>query len=42
MPKRRKDEPKADYMKRCVPILMAEGKSNEQAVAICYSMAEEK
>lgn len=42
MPSRKKGEPKAAFLKRCIPMMMSEGKSNEQAVAICYSMAEEK
>lgn len=41
MPKRKKGEPKSEFMKRCVPVVMSEGKSNEQAVAICYSMAND-
>lgn len=40
MPKRRKGEKKEDFIKRCIPEVMGEGKSQEEAVAICYSLAE--
>lgn len=40
--KRKPGEKKSDYMSRCIKTEMDAGKSNEQAVAICYSMAEEK
>lgn len=39
MPNRKKGEPKEVFMKRCVKQLKDEGKSTEQAVAICYSLA---
>jgi hypothetical protein len=42
MPKRKKGEKKADFIKRCIPQLVSEGKSQSEAVAICYSLAEQK
>jgi len=41
MPKPKKRESESDYMSRCVPMLINEGKKKEQAVAICYSMYQE-
>lgn len=38
MPKVRKNEKKEDFMSRCIPMMMEEGKDNDQAVAICSSM----
>lgn len=38
MPTPNKDESKEDFIKRCVPILISEGKDNKQAVAVCYSL----
>lgn len=38
MPKPKKRESESDFVGRCIPILIGEGKSKEQAVAICYSM----
>jgi len=38
-----KDESQADFMKRCVPDMMGDGKrDNEQAVAACLTMFREK
>lgn len=34
-------ESKNDYMGRCVPAMMEEGKDQDQAVAMCSSMFEE-
>lgn len=42
MPKPKSGESKDDYMKRCIPIVMQEGKDNDQAVAMCNSMFEKK
>jgi hypothetical protein len=42
MPTRRKGESKSVYMGRCVPMLIKEGKSRDQAVAICMNMAKKK
>jgi hypothetical protein len=42
MPKPKKNERKEDFIARCVPVLVEEGKPQGQAVAICYSMWEEK
>lgn len=42
MPTRRKGESKSSYMKRCVPMLIKEGKSQDQAVAICMNMSKKK
>lgn len=41
MPKPTSDESRSDYMKRCVPMLIDEGKDKDQAVAICSSMWEQ-
>jgi hypothetical protein len=36
------NESEAEFVTRCIPILINEGKDSEQAVAICYSMYQEK
>jgi hypothetical protein len=40
MPKPKQGESEADYVGRCVPVVMKDGtaKDNEQAVAVCHSM----
>ncbi len=40
MPTPNKGESKKDFIERCVPKLIGEGKPTEQAVAICSSMYE--
>jgi len=35
-------ESKDDFMGRCIPVVMGEGKSQDQAAAICYSYWENK
>ena len=40
MPKPKEGESKEDFMKRCIPILVDEGKNSDQAIAICYSIWE--
>lgn len=42
MPTPKKGESKSEYMNRCIPILVREGKKPDQAVAICSSMFENK
>ena len=42
MPKPKKGEKRKDFMLRCVPEVIAEGKERKQAVAICSSYYEEK
>lgn len=42
MPKPTKNEAKEDFLKRCIPMLIEEGKPQDQAVAICNSMWENK
>lgn len=42
MPKPRPYEKKDEYISRCIPIVIAEGKSKEQAAAICNSYWDEK
>ena len=42
MPSVQKGEKKDHYMKRCVPMLIKEGKKQEQAVAQCLSMFKQK
>ena len=41
MPEIKKGESKADWMKRCVPVQIKEGKAQNQAVAICSSMFDQ-
>ena len=41
MPKPHPKESKNDYMNRCIPKLIEEGKESNQAVAICNSMYEQ-
>ena len=36
------NESEDEFISRCVSVLINEGKDNEQAVAICYSMWEDK
>jgi hypothetical protein len=38
VPKPRKNETEANFMKRCVPKLIEEGREQDQAVAICLTM----
>ena len=42
MPKPRTGESERDFISRCVPMIMDEGKPNKQAVAICYSLWEDR
>lgn len=42
MPKIRKGESTKNFVKRCIPQLIMEGKPQRQAVAICYSMSEKR
>ena len=42
MPTPSKGESKEDFIGRCIPILKDEGKEQDQAVAICYSMWERR
>lgn len=42
MPTPMKGEDKNEFIGRCIPILKDEGKEQDQAVAICYSMWEER
>ena len=42
MPSVQKGEKKNHYMHRCVPMLVKEGKSQEQAVAQCLNMFKQK
>lgn len=38
MPSPKKGESEKDYLKRCIPEIISEGKyENKQAIAICYS-----
>ncbi len=41
-PKPGKDESKEDFMKRCIPMLIDEGKEKDQAIAICNQLFDEK
>lgn len=42
MPTPQDKESKKDFVGRCIPELVKEGKDQKQAVAICYSMWEEE
>jgi len=42
MPNVQPGESKDDFLKRCIPMLRNEGKPEDQAIAICESMYEEK
>lgn len=35
-------EEKSDFISRCIPVLKSEGKPDDQAAAICYSMWDQK
>jgi hypothetical protein len=42
MPKPKPDsESRSEWMNRCIPVLVNEGREQDQAVAICSSMWEE-
>jgi hypothetical protein len=36
------NESEEEFVQRCIPILIGEGKDSDQAVAICYSMYQDK
>lgn len=38
MPEVKDGESEADYVARCVPIVMGEGKTQDQALGQCYGM----
>ena len=38
MPTPHKGEARSEFLSRCVPMLMHEGRKQPQAVAICYSL----
>jgi len=38
MPKPRKNENQENFISRCIPELVGEGREAQQAAAICYSM----
>lgn len=38
MPTPGKNEKEQEFIARCVPIVLEEGKEQKQAVAICYSL----
>lgn len=42
MPKPKKGETRKDFMMRCIPEVIKEGKSKEQSIAICSSLYERK
>lgn len=41
MPTPKKGQSKPDFIQECVPQLISEGKTTEEAVAICYSIYKE-
>ena len=42
MPAPREGETQKEFVSRCIPIVIREGKKRDQAVAICHSMWREK
>ncbi len=42
MPSVRKGEKRTDFMKRCIPEVVGEGKEVDQAIAICNSLWENR
>ena len=42
MPKPGKDETQEEFIERCMPIVIGEGKDQDQAAAICYSLWRER
>lgn len=38
MPKPKKGESERDFLSRCIPMLIHEGKEQNQSIAICYSV----
>jgi len=38
MPEPRKDETKENFISRCIPYVVKEGRKQDQAAAICYSI----
>lgn len=42
MPTPNKGETKENYIQRCIPYLVKEGKPQDQAIAICHSMWKQK
>lgn len=42
MPTPNINETEADYIARCVPIVMSEGKTQDQALGQCYGMYREE
>ena len=42
MPKPSKKETKEQWLKRCIPVLIGEGKDKDQAIAVCMSQWENR
>ena len=42
MPQPKPGESKNDYLKRCIPELIYEGRQQNQAIAICYAMYDKR
>ena len=42
IPVPKNNETKSDFIKRCIPYVIKEGKSKDQSVAICYSIWKNK
>jgi len=42
MPEPKKGETEKDFLKRCIPDLIHEGRPQKQAIAICYSIYRRK
>lgn len=37
LPKPKKNENKEEWLERCIPVMIREGKDKDQAIAICMS-----
>lgn len=42
MPTPSDDETRAEWMARCIPVLIDEGRERDQAIAVCSSMWDNK
>jgi hypothetical protein len=42
MPHPKEGESKKEFISRCIPILIHEGRESDQAAAICYSLWERR
>ena len=42
MPEPEKGESERDFLKKCIPALIHEGRARDQSIAICYSVYRRK